>query len=94
MRRRQGLQQAENREKTTGVFFLGWFWLFPYVWEEGSDNCYLGGEQRKQLHQGKAGYPYAAETRSSRANASTLNQQHSPSKVPFSLFPVLSPPVL
>lgn len=32
------------------------FWLFPCVWEDGCDNCYLGREQRKQLHQGKAGH--------------------------------------
>lgn len=41
---------------------LGDFWLFPYVWEDGCDNCYLGGEQRKQLHREKAGHPRAGRT--------------------------------
>lgn len=58
----------ENRENNRDAF--GGFWLFSCVWEDGCDNCYLGGEQRKRLHQGKAGHPEAGETWSSRTNTS------------------------
>lgn len=63
--------------------YLGDFWLFPSVWEDGRDNCYLGGEQRKQLHQEKAGHPQAAGTRSSRTNTHVDTLQ---TRQPFMLY--------
>lgn len=48
-------RDSSRQRKQQGCFWG--FWLFHCVWEDGCDNCYLGGEQRKQLHQGKAGHP-------------------------------------
>lgn len=53
---------------------LVFFWLFPCVWEEGCDNCYLEREQRKHPHQGRAGHPQAGETPSSWTNTSHKRQ--------------------
>lgn len=87
-----GRRRTQRRNNNND--YLGDFWLFPSVWEDGRDNCYLGGEQRKQLHQEKAGHPQAAGTRSSRTHmwtrtrykhASLLCSTQSPAQVSFSL---------
>lgn len=51
----EDMRVSSRQRKQQGCFWG--FWLFPYVWEDGCDNCYLGGEQRKQLHQGEGRAP-------------------------------------